>query len=73
MTGSQSRHMVIYFIQVQGRKLDELYRGIQLWIRRTGNDVHLVSRVSQGLAQIAYIDTLTAAVWITPIPQEADF
>jgi hypothetical protein len=60
---------VVRIIEIKTRELVKFYAIGQNRIRRAGDNVHLVTEIPHGPAEVVYIDALTAARWIPPIGQ----
>ncbi len=73
VSGSKRRDMVGSCVQVQRRQRDEPDAVHQRRVGRPGDDVHLVSRPDQCLAEIMQVDALAAAVGVAAITEQGDF
>jgi hypothetical protein len=60
---------VVRIIEIQAGEFMKSYTIRQHRIRRAGDDVHLVTEIPQGPAEVVYIDALTAAGRIPSIGQ----
>jgi hypothetical protein len=60
---------VVRIIEIQTGEFMKFYIVGQNRIRRAGDDVHLVTEIPHGPAEVVYIDTLSAARRIPPIGQ----